>query len=409
MNLSKRALSVKPSSTLAITTKAKQMKAEGIDVISFGAGEPDFDTPDHIKNSAIKAMNEGFTKYTHEAGTVELREAICKKLLQDNNLHYHYTQIVVSNGAKHSLTNIFSAILNEGDEVIIPAPFWLSYPQMVKLASGTPIIVYTTEQNNFKITVSELEKACTEKTKAVLINSPNNPTGMVYTKEELSAIADFVVEKDILVISDEIYEKLIYDDEVEQMSIASLNEEIFKRTIIVNGFSKSYAMTGWRVGYTASSAEIAKLMSNVQSHSTSNINSIAQAASVSALEGDQTCIEKMCAAYKKRRDYMYDRIIKIPQLSAIKPQGAFYIFIDVSSLLGKNIDGKPIERATDLGAILLEKCNVAVIPCEDFGYDMYIRLSYATSIENIEKGMDRMEQFIVNYYDHKTIDTNKRF
>ncbi|PKM50089.1 MAG: aspartate aminotransferase [Firmicutes bacterium HGW-Firmicutes-7] len=392
MILSNKAKQIKPSSTLAITAKANQMRSEGIDVIGFGAGEPDFDTPNHIKEAAITAINAGFTKYTPVAGTVELKTAICKKFKEDNGLEYKPNQIVVSNGAKHSLTNAFMAILNKGDEVIIPAPFWLSYPDMVALADGVPVIIKTTKETNYKVTKEQLQKALTSKTKALILNSPSNPTGMLYTKDELQMIADFAIENDILVVSDEIYEKLIYDD-AQHFSIAQLGEEISKRTIVINGVSKSYAMTGWRIGYTASTEEIAKLMSNIQSHAASNPNSIAQKAAVAAIVGPQQCIGEMRTEFDKRRKYMVERINAIPNISCITPKGAFYLFIDISSTFGKSYNGKVINAASDFAAGILEE-QVAVIPCEDFGFDTHIRISYAISQENIQKGLDRLEKFV---------------
>ncbi|HHW67900.1 MAG: aspartate aminotransferase [Epulopiscium sp.] len=395
MKLSNKVMDITPSSTLAVTAKAKQMKAEGIDVVGFGAGEPDFDTPEHIKQAAIKAIEDGFTKYTPASGTVELKKAICHKLKNENGLDYKQNQIVISNGAKHSLTNAFTAILNPGDEVIIPAPFWLSYPQMVKLADGVPVIVYAKKENDFKVTIEDLEKAVTDKTKALVVNSPSNPTGVVYTEKELRAIADFAVKYDLYVISDEIYEKLIYDG-IKHVSIASFNEEIYKRTIIINGVSKSYSMTGWRIGYLAAPEDVAKAISNVQSHATSNPNSIAQKAALAALTGPQDCVEVMRKEFEARRNYMVERLSKISSFSIIKPQGAFYVVIDISNILGKEFEGRKIETADDFSEILLEKESVAVVSCTDFGFSNCIRLSYAISLENIKKGLDRIENFVNN-------------
>lgn len=395
MKLSSKVMDITPSSTLAVTAKAKQMKADGIDVVGFGAGEPDFDTPEHIKQAAIKAIEEGFTKYTPASGTLELKKAICDKLKNENGLDYKLSQIVISNGAKHSLTNTFMTILNPGDEVIIPAPFWLSYPQMVKLADGVPVIVYAKKENDFKITIEDLESAVTDKTKALVINSPSNPTGVVYAKEELKAIADFAVKHDLYVISDEIYEKLIYDG-MKHVSIASFNEEIYKRTIIINGVSKSYSMTGWRIGYLAAPEDIAKVISNVQSHATSNPNSIAQKATLAALTGPQDCVEEMRKEFEARRNYMVERLNKIPSFSIIKPQGAFYVVIDISNILGKKFEGRVIETADDFSEILLEKESVAVVSCTDFGFSNCVRLSYAISLDSIKKGLDRIENFVNN-------------
>ncbi len=394
MKLSEKALGIKPSSTLSITEKAGVLRGEGKDVISFSVGEPDFDTPDHIKKAAIDAINEGFTKYTPAAGTVELRKAVAKKLKEDNGLDYDYTQIVISNGAKHSLINALMAIVNPGDEVIIPAPFWLSYAEMVRIAGGTPVIAYTKAENNFELSREILESAYTEKTKAVIVTTPSNPTGMVLTEKCLREIADFAVEKDIIVIADEIYEKLIYSKDKKHISIASFGKEIYERTITVNGVSKSYAMTGWRIGYTASSKQIAKLMASMQSHMTSNPNSIAQMAALAAIEGPQDCVEDMREKFEERRDYIYDRVAKMPYLKTLKPEGAFYLFVDFSGTYGKKYNDIVLESAAQIGALLLDEELIAVVPCADFGMPDYIRFSYATSNENIKKGMDRLEDFI---------------
>lgn len=392
LTLSKKARAVKPSSTLAITAKAKEMKANGIDVVGFGAGEPDFNTPENINEAAIKALKDGFTKYTPVSGTLELRQAICEKF-KYNNLNYEPSQIVVSNGGKHSLTNVFSTILNPGDEVIIPAPYWLSYPEIVKLSDGIPVFVKADKSQDYKITAKQLEEACTDKTKAFILNSPNNPSGMVYIKEELEALADVIVKKDIYVVSDEMYENLIYGDE-EHISIASLNEEIYKRTITCNGVSKSYAMTGWRIGYTGSSKEIAKIMGSVQSHQTSNPNSIAQKAALEALVGPQDSVEAMKKEFEERRDYMIKRIRNMRYVSTVKPQGAFYVFVDVSETFDKSYKGQKITNVDNLAKILIEDFKVAVVACEDFGFDDHIRLSYAISLKHIEKGLDRIAELL---------------
>ena len=394
MNLSEKALGIKPSSTLSITEKAGVLRKEGKDVISFSVGEPDFDTPEHIKKAAVVAINEGFTKYTPAAGIVELRQAVAKKLKEDNGLDYDYTQIVISNGAKHSLVNALMAVLNPGDEVIIPAPFWLSYAEMVRLAGGTPVVVYTKQEENFALTRGVLESGYSSKTKAVIITTPSNPTGMVMTEEQLRGIADFAVEKDIIVIADEIYEKLIYSKDKKHISIASFGQEIYDRTITVNGVSKSYAMTGWRIGYTASPLKIAKLMAGMQSHMTSNPNSIAQKAALAAIAGPQDCVEQMRVQFEKRRDYIYERVAKMPYVKTIKPEGAFYLFIDFSGSYGKTYKGETLSSAAQIGAMLLDEKLLAVVPCADFGMPDHIRFSYATSIENITKGMDRLEGFL---------------
>ena len=392
MYVSEKAKNIKASTTLAIDSKFKAMKAEGLDVVGFGAGEPDFDTPDYIKKAAIEAINTGKTKYTPAAGTMELRKAVAEKFLKENGLSYEPTQIVVSNGAKHSLVNAFMAILNPGDEVIIPAPFWVSYPEMVKLADGVPVVVESTEEADFKVTVETLQKALTPKTRALVLNSPSNPTGMVYTKEELQAIADFAVKNDLYVISDEIYEHLIYEG--KHVSIASLGENIKNRTIIINGVSKTYAMTGWRIGFAAAAPEIAKIMANVQSHASSNPNSIAQAATVAALSGGKEEIETMKKAFVERRDYMVERINKIEGVSCKKPNGAFYVLMNISKLKGKTIAGKVINTSDDFAELFLQEAKVAVVPCSGFGNDDFVRWSYAVSKETICEGLDRLEKFL---------------
>lgn len=393
MEISNKFNTISPSPTLMIDAKFKQMKADGMNVVGFGAGEPDFDTPKHIKEAAIAAINAGVTKYTPASGTMEIKKAICDKLKRDNGLSYEPSQIVVSNGAKHSLINAFGAILNPGDEVIIPAPYWVSYPEMVKYNDGVPVILYTTEQSGFKFSAEEFKAAITPKTKAIVLNTPSNPTGMVYSEEELRAIADVAVENNIYVISDEIYEYLIYDG-VKHVSIASFNDKIKELTIIVNGVSKTYAMTGWRIGYTASNASIAKAMSNVQSHTTSNPNSIAQAATVAALTGPTDDLEMMIKAFDERRVYMADRINSIEGVSCLKPQGAFYVMMNISKLKGRTIKGKLINSADDFAEIFLEKELVAVVPGNGFDAPDYVRWSYATSKENIKEGLDRLERLL---------------
>lgn len=393
MMLSKKAMEISPSLTLAITAKAKKMKAEGIDVIGFGAGEPDFNTPKNIQQAAIKAIEAGQTRYTAASGIIELKEAIVNKLKRDNSLTYKTSQIIISTGAKQCLANVFQAILNPGDEVLIGAPYWVSYPELVQLADGVATFVETQESNSFKLTVEALEKAVNDKTKAMILNSPNNPTGTAYTKEELEKIATFAQKHDIIIISDEIYEKLLYG-ESGHISIASLSEDAYNRTIVINGVSKAYAMTGWRIGYAAASEKITSLMSNIQSHTTSNPCSISQYASVEALNGDQSEVERMKQEFKKRRDFMVDRINSINNLSCVKPEGAFYVMVNISKVLNKDVDGKLIKDSLTFSDLLLEKEKVAVIPGIAFGVDDFIRLSYATSMENIEKGLNRIEDFV---------------
>ena len=394
MELSKRAMSIKPSTTMAISSRAAEMKAAGLNVVAFGAGEPDFDTPAHIRKAGIEAIEGGQTRYTPAAGTPALRQAVCDKLKRDNGLDYAPAQVIISNGAKHSLMNTFMAILNEGDEIIIPAPFWLSYAEMVRIAGGVPVIIHTKKENQFMLTKEELEDAYTEKTKAVVLTSPSNPTGQVMGENDLKMVAEFAVRHDVFVISDEIYEKLIYDADQKHISIASFGKEIYNRTIVINGVSKSYAMTGWRIGYAAAPLAVAKLMASLQSHMASNPNSVAQAATVAALNGPQDCVAEMCVEFKKRRDYIFEREEAIPMLSALKPTGAFYLFVDVSGTYGKSYEGQKITSAADFASVLLEKKYVAVVPCADFGMPDYIRLSYATSMELIKEGMDRMEAMV---------------
>lgn len=383
MDIAQRATILTPSLTLSIDSKAKAMKAEGIDVCGFGAGEPDFDTPEHIKAAAAAALAEGFTKYTPSSGTPELREAIAAKLKADNGIEVKPSQVIVSNGAKHSCYNAILATCQEGDEVIIPAPYWLSYPEMVRLAGADPVFVPTKAENGWKMTPEEFEGAMSPRTRMVIINSPGNPTGSVYTREELEALAEVAAGEDILILSDEIYEKLVYDD-AKHVSVASLSPEYAALTITVNGFSKSYAMTGWRLGYLAAPDAIAKAIDSIQSHSTSNPCSFAQRGAVAALRGDQQPVADMREEFDLRRQYMFDRITSIPGITAVKPLGAFYILADISSfsLTSQNFADK-----------LLSKANVAVVPGAAFGDDRTIRFSYATSLDIIKKGLDRFEDF----------------
>lgn len=393
MELSRKAQRIEASVTLAITAKAKEMKEKGIDVISFGAGEPDFNTPENIINAAIKAMQEGNTKYTNVNGILPLREAICKKFKEDNGLIYKPSQIVVSTGAKQSLANVFLAILNPGDEVIVPNPYWVSYPELIRLADGKPVFVESDETSSYKFTKENLEKAVTEKTKAIILNTPNNPTGTIYNKEELIEIAEFAKKYDLIIVSDEMYEKLIYDGE-SHVSIASVSHDAYERTIVINGLSKSYAMTGWRLGYCGATEKIAKLMTNIQSHMTSNVCSITQYAAVEALNGPQDKVKEMIFEFERRRNYMAKTLEEMNNLSIIKPQGAFYIMINIDECLGKEINGEKINDSMDFSAKLLENEKVAVIPGKAFGLDNYVRVSYATSMELIEKGLERINKFV---------------
>ena len=383
MQLSSRATSLTPSLTLSIDSKAKAMKSEGIDVCSFGAGEPDFDTPEHIKTAAIAALEAGFTKYTPSSGIPDLRQAVADKFLIDNGIDYKPSQIIISNGAKHSCYNAILATCQPGDEVIIPTPYWLSYPEMVRLAGADPVFVYTKEEDGWKLTAEEFENAMTPRTKMIILNSPGNPTGAVYTKEELQALANVAAEEEILILSDEIYEKLVYDDS-KHVSIASLGQEYYDLAITVNGFSKSYAMTGWRIGYLGAPDPIAKAIDSIQSHSTSNACSFAQKGALAALRGDQQSVADMRDEFNLRREYMLERFSKMPHLSVVRPNGAFYVLVNISKL------GLTSQNFADR---LLSKANVAVVPGIAFGDDRTLRFSYATSLDVIKKGMDRFEEF----------------
>lgn len=393
LNLSKKGLMIEPSITLDITAKAKAMKDSGIDVISFGAGEPDFNTPKNIQDEGLRAIKEGLTKYTPASGIVQLKKAICEKLKKDNNLDYETKNIIISNGAKHSIYNALMAILNPEDEVIFSVPYWVSYPELVRLADGIPVYVETKEENNFKFTVNDLNKVLTEKTKAIILNSPNNPTGSVYSKDELVEIANWAVENNIFIISDEIYEKLIYSEK-GHVSIATINDDIKRLTILINGMSKAYAMTGWRIGYAAAHEDVIKVMSNIQAHSTSNPCSISQYASVEGLLGKQDSVYEMKKHFAERRDYMVDAINSIEGLNCKKPEGAFYIMMNFTDIKARTIKGKTINSSLDFSNLLLEDANVAVVPGIAFGDDNYVRLSYATSMENIKNGLQRIKEII---------------
>ncbi|MDR1104002.1 MAG: pyridoxal phosphate-dependent aminotransferase [Endomicrobium sp.] len=390
MNISKRVQSIKPSPTLAIDAKAKALKAQGLDIINFGVGEPDFDTPQSIKNAAINAINSGFTKYCPVPGTLEIKNAIIEKLKRDNSLVYTPEQIIVSSGAKHSLYNLFQSIIDDGDEVIVPAPYWVSYPDMIALAGGKSVIVQTTDKTNFKATPEDIEKALTPKTKAIVINSPSNPTGVTYSQEELKAIADVCVKHKIFIISDDIYEKLVYDN-FKFTSIAQVSPQAKELTITINGVSKAYAMTGWRIGYAAGPKDIISAMSKIQSQSTSNACSISIKAAVEALNGSQECVEDMRKEFEKRRDYIVTRLNSIHGITCRKPEGAFYVFPNIKGLLGKTFNSKTINTDLEFADYLLNYAKIAVVPGAAFGAEGYIRLSYATSIENIKSGMDRLE------------------
>lgn len=391
--LAERALGITPSVTLSIDTKAKQMAAQGIKVVNFGVGEPDFDTPAHIAKAGVAAIEDGQTRYTPASGTERLRQAICQKLSGENELAYSPAQIVVSNGAKHSIYNALLALCDLGDEVIIPAPYWVSYPEMVKMAGGVPKILDTREDEDFKVRPEELRAAITPRTKALILNSPSNPTGMVYSAGDLKVIADICVKHQVYVISDEIYEKLIYDG-AKHVSIASFGPDIKELAIVVNGMSKAYAMTGWRIGYTASNSGLAAAMGSLQSHATSNPNSIAQAASVEALAGPQEAIGVMLQEFERRRRRMVELLNLLPRVSCRMPQGAFYVMANIAGLLGASYDKEIILDDVRLAGVMLDKAHVAVVPGSGFGARNYIRLSYATSMENIEAGLGRIKSFL---------------
>ncbi|WP_066638779.1 pyridoxal phosphate-dependent aminotransferase [Desulfolucanica intricata] len=393
MRLSNRASNISPSPTLAIDAKAKKMMAEGEKVINFGVGEPDFDTPELIKAAAIKAIQTGMTKYTPVAGIEQLKKAIVKKLKQDNGLDYQPNQIVVSVGAKHSLYNTFQVLCQEGDEVVLPAPYWVSYLEQIRLTGAVPRIIEARADNGFKITPEDVDRVVNERTKVILLNSPSNPTGAVYTRAELEALGEVIVKHKLMVISDEIYEKLIYDN-LEHISIAALSPELKDLTVVINGVSKAYAMTGWRIGYAAAPVSIARAMTDLQSHSTSNPTSIAQAASVAAIEGTQEPLKQMVSEFAKRRDYMLERLQSIPGIYCDRPGGAFYLFPEISSYFGKSYGHIVINSATDFAGLLLNEVKVAVVPGVAFGCDKNFRLSYATSMENIKEGMDRIADFL---------------
>jgi len=393
IKLSDKVLNIAPSMTLAVNAKLKQMVDEGVEVFGFGVGEPDFDTPEYIRNAAVEAMNKGFTRYTPAQGTIDLRKAICAKLKRENSLDYEPNQIIVSSGAKHPLSNAFAAILNPGDEVIVPVPYWVSYTEIIKLNDGVPVLVQTKKENNFKMSGEELKNAITAKTKAILINSPSNPTGAVYTEVELREIAEIAVQNNLFVVSDEIYERIIYDDN-KHISIASFNSEIKDLTILINGMSKSYAMTGWRLGYAAGNEKLIKAMSSVQGHAVSHPSSITQYAAAAALNGPQDDLKNMVQEFNKRRNYMYGRINAMKGLRCIKPEGAFYVYVDISSYLGRNLCGIKLDSCLDFAQVMLEKGHVAVVPGAAFGTEGFVRISYATSMEIIKNGLDAFESFI---------------
>lgn len=393
--LSSVASNVQASTTMALDTLYKEMKANGVDVIGFAAGEPDFPTPDHIKLAAMEAIMNNQTRYTPASGTVDLKIAICDRLKEDLGLDYDPTQIVCSSGAKHCVYIALQVLVDPGDEVIVPAPYWVSYVELVKMVGGVPVPVLATEEEHFKLTPEKLEAAITPKTKCLMLNNPSNPTGMLYTRDELKALADVCVKHDLYVLSDEIYYKLVYDGR-KFFSLASLGEEIKKRTIIINGVSKSYAMTGWRLGYLACDAAIAKAAANYLSHSTGNPCSITQVAAAAALEADQQTAEEMRKAFEERRNYLVERINAIPGLSCLKPEGAFYVMLNIKQMLGKTIHGHVINSADDFSDAFLKEGLVCLVPCTGFGIDGFLRWSYAASMKNIKKGLIRLERFLAD-------------
>ena len=393
MKLSARAERLQPSATLTITAKAKALKSQGVDVIGFGAGEPDFDSPLHVKEEAIRAINEGMTKYTGVGGIDELKDAIIHRLKEDHNLEYEKSEIIASVGAKHTLYNITQVLFDSGDEVIVPAPYWVSSPEQIRLTEATPVILDTKESEGFKITPDSLNKHINSNTKALILNYPSNPTGATYNEEELRAIVDVAMNAGLIIISDEIYEKIIYG-ETKHIPVAALGEEIKKATILVNGVSKTYSMTGWRIGYAAGDKGVISAMSKLQGQSTSNPTSISQWAAIAAFTGDHQIIEDRTKEFEQRKNYIVEKLNDIPQINCFDPQGAFYVFPNVSGCYGKEYDGKVIKDSLDFTEFILDEAKVAVVPGVAFGSDDHVRISYATSMDDIVKGIDRMTEAI---------------
>ncbi len=391
--LSKLASAVHASSTMAIDALYKSMKAQGLDVVGFGAGEPDFPTPDNIKEACICALRENKTKYTAASGIMELKQAVCYRMKEDCGLTYQPENVLIASGAKHNVYLTVRALVDPGDEVVIPAPYWVSYSEIVAMCGAVPVVAQTREADEFKLTPEELDAAITDKTKCIIFNSPSNPTGMMYTREELRALADVCIARDIYIIADEIYYKLVYDGR-EFVSVAALGEDVKERTIIINGVSKSYAMTGWRIGYSLAPSNITKIMSNYVSHSTAAPSTLSQWAAVEALTGPQTAVEEMRKAFEKRRNYMVERVNAIDGVSCLMPEGAFYIMMNIGKLFGKTLDGEVIDSSDKFAELFLQRGLVAVVPGSGFDAPEYVRWSYATSMENIKAGMDRLEQFL---------------
>lgn len=393
MKLSARAQRLQPSATLTITAKAKALKSQGVDVIGFGAGEPDFDSPDHVKEEAIRAINQGMTKYTGVGGIDELKDAIIHRLKEDHNLEYEKSEIITSVGAKHTLYNVIQVLFDKGDEVVVPAPYWVSYPEQIKLAEATPVILETKESDGFKITPDALKQHINSNTKALILNYPSNPTGATYNEAELRAIVDVAMEAGLIIISDEIYEKIIYGD-TKHIPVAALGEDVKKSTILVNGVSKTYSMTGWRIGYAAGDKEVISAMSKLQGQSTSNPTSISQWAAIAAFTGDHQVIEDRTKEFEQRKNYIVEKLNDIPEITCFDPQGAFYVFPNVSGCYGKEYNGKAIKDSLDFTEFILDEAKVAVVPGVAFGADDYVRISYATSMDDIVKGIDRMAEAI---------------
>jgi len=391
MTISKVVQKIKPSATLTINAKVKQLKSEGISVIGFSAGEPDFDTPDEIKAAAIESLKGGFTKYTPTSGIIELKEAICEKFSKENNINYSPQQVLVSCGAKHVIYNCLLALCDDDDEVLIPSPYWVSYPEQVVLARGKSVFIESSDDNDFKITKSDIERHITDKTKVLIINSPSNPTGSVYTKNELFEIVSCAVDAGLYVISDEIYEKILYDD-AEHFSPASFGDKFLEKLITVNGFSKSFSMTGWRLGYAAGPADIIKAATLIQDHSTSGPNSFSQQAAVTALKGDGSSTTNMVREFDKRRQYIVERLNNMDGITCMLPKGAFYVFPNISGLYNRDICSQVATNSVDLTNLILDKARIAFVPGECFGSDLHVRISYATSMENIQEGMNRLEK-----------------
>lgn len=391
--LSALATSVHASTTIAIDTKFQKMRADGIDVIGFGMGQPDFDTPEHIKEAGIQAIRDNVTKYTPTAGTMEVRRAVCQRLAEDYGLKYEPANIVVTAGAKHVLYGVLRTLVDPGDEVILPAPYWVSYYELIKMVGGVPVMVETTAETGFKMSAAQLEAAISPKTKALILNNPSNPTGMVYDGAALAELAKVCLAHDLYVVADEIYDKLLFDGRTFT-SFPSLGEDVKRHTVLVGGVSKTYCMTGWRIGFAACEPEIAKVMSNYLSHATSGTCSISQAATVAAYTGPQDDVERMRQAFEERRNYLYERMSKIPGVRAVRSEATFYMMVDIGGLVGKTLYGKTIRDADDFAEVFLEKGLVAVVPCTGFGAPTYVRWSFAVSMENIKEGVDRLERFL---------------